>query len=108
MTPPTSERRPAPDFFVIGAYRSGTTSLYRYLRQHPEVYLPLEKEPNFYAVDGNPDASPVLRAMGVGKKLASASIRVSLGRFTTGDEIERAAQRLIDEVSRLRTLSRRR
>ncbi len=56
----------------------------------------------------HPDASPVLRAMGVGKKLASASIRVSLGRFTTGDEIERAAQRLIDEVSRLRTLSRRR
>jgi len=56
----------------------------------------------------HPDASPVLRAMGVGKKLASASIRISLGRFTTSDEIERAAQRLIDEVSRLRALSRRR
>lgn len=52
----------APDFFVIGAYRSGTTSLYRYLRQHPDVFLPLEKEPNFYAVDGNPDASDVLRS----------------------------------------------
>lgn len=58
----TGERRSAPDFFVIGAYRSGTTSLYRYLRQHPQVFLPLEKEPNFYAVDGNPDASPVLRS----------------------------------------------
>ena len=55
----------------------------------------------------HPDASPVLRAMGVSKKLASASIRVSLGRFTTGDEIDRAAQRLIEEVRRLRTLSRR-
>ena len=55
----------------------------------------------------HPDASPVLRAMGVSKKLASASIRVSLGRFTTGEEIDRAAQRLIEEVSRLRTLSRR-
>lgn len=55
-------RTPAPDFFVIGAYRSGTTSLYRYLRQHPEVFLPLEKEPNFYAVDGNADASAVLRS----------------------------------------------
>ena len=58
----SGERCPAPDFFVIGAYRSGTTSLYRYLRQHPEVFLPLEKEPNFYAVDGNPGASPVLRS----------------------------------------------
>ncbi len=56
----------------------------------------------------HPDASPVLRAMGVGKKLASASIRVSLGRLTTGDEIDRAAQRLIEEVVRLRALSRRR
>ncbi len=55
-------RSPAPDFFVIGAYRSGTTSLYRYLRQHPDVFLPLEKEPNFYAVDDNPDASAVLRS----------------------------------------------
>lgn len=54
------DERAAPDFFVIGAYRSGTTSLYRSLRQHPDVFLPLEKEPNFYAVDGNPDASPVL------------------------------------------------
>lgn len=55
----------APDFFVIGAYRSGTTSLYRYLRQHPQVFLPLEKEPNFYAVDGNPEASPVLRSRAI-------------------------------------------
>jgi cysteine desulfurase len=56
----------------------------------------------------HPEASPVLRAMGVGKGLASASIRVSLGRFTTGDEVDRAAQRIIEEVTRLRTLSRRR
>lgn len=57
--------RLAPDFFVIGAYRSGTTSLYRYLRQHPQIFLPLEKEPNFYAVDGNPDASPVLQSRAI-------------------------------------------
>ncbi len=51
-----------PDFFVIGAYRCGTTSLYRSLRQHPQVFLPLEKEPNFFAVDGNPEAGAVLRS----------------------------------------------
>lgn len=56
----------------------------------------------------HPEASPVLRAMGVGKALASASIRVSLGRFTTQAEIDRAAQRIIEEVMRLRSLSRRR
>jgi len=28
-----------PDFFVIGAAKSGTTSLYHYLDQHPDVYM---------------------------------------------------------------------
>lgn len=55
----------------------------------------------------HPGASPVLRAMGVSKELASASIRISLGRSTTRDEVERAARRIVDEVTRLRTLSRR-
>ena len=29
--------RPLPDFLIIGAQRCGTTSLYRYLDQHPQV-----------------------------------------------------------------------
>ena len=56
----------------------------------------------------HPGASPVLRAMGVSKALASASIRISLGRSTTEDEVGLAGQRIIDEVVRLRSISRRR
>jgi len=37
-----------PNFFVIGAMRSGTTSLYRYLGQHPGVYMSPIKEPTFF------------------------------------------------------------
>lgn len=37
------------DFFVIGAARSGTTSLYNYLKQHPMVFLPNIKELNFFS-----------------------------------------------------------
>ena len=55
----------------------------------------------------HPGASPVLRAMGVSKASASASIRISLGRATTGAEVEIATQRIVDEVVRLRSLSRR-
>lgn len=43
-----------PDFFLIGAQRCGTTSLYRYLRQHPAIFFPEIKEPRFYALAGRP------------------------------------------------------
>jgi sulfotransferase family protein len=36
-TVPTANARLLPDFLIIGAERAGTTSLYRYLGQHPQV-----------------------------------------------------------------------
>ncbi len=41
-----------PNFFVVGMGKAGTTSLYRYLKQHPEVYLPLVKEPRYFSFKG--------------------------------------------------------
>lgn len=38
-----------PNFFLAGAGESGTTSLCRYLGQHPQVYLSPIKEPNYFA-----------------------------------------------------------
>lgn len=40
-----------PNFLVIGAAKSGTTSLYRYLGEHPEVYTSPVKEPGFFAFE---------------------------------------------------------
>ncbi len=42
---------PFPDFFVVGASKAGTSSMYHYLDVHPEIYIPA-KEPNFFAVNG--------------------------------------------------------
>ena len=39
-----------PTFMCIGAAKSGTTTLYDILRQHPEVYLPSFKEPHFFDI----------------------------------------------------------
>lgn len=47
FTPPTAMR--APDFFIVGAAKSGTTSLFHYLVQHPSVYIPPFKEPHYFS-----------------------------------------------------------
>lgn len=41
-----------PDFLIIGAGKSGTTAMLNFLDQHPEVFLPHRKEPNFFAIEG--------------------------------------------------------
>ena len=37
-----------PNFFLLGAAKSGTTFLYQCLQQHPEIYMPRIKEPSFF------------------------------------------------------------
>jgi hypothetical protein len=43
-----------PNTFIIGAAKSGTTSLYDYLRQHPDVFMSPVKEPRYFAYAENP------------------------------------------------------
>jgi len=40
-----------PDFLIIGIMKSGSTTLYRWLGLHPEVWLPRTKEPEFFSDD---------------------------------------------------------
>lgn len=40
-----------PDFFIVGAAKAGTTSLYEYLKQHPGIYFSPVKEPNYFSTD---------------------------------------------------------
>ena len=41
-----------PNFLIIGAQKAGTTSLYHYLEQHPQIYMSPEKEPGFFDFEG--------------------------------------------------------
>lgn len=41
-----------PNFLLIGAPKSGTTSLFQYLRLHPDIFMSSLKEPNFFALEG--------------------------------------------------------
>src|SRR5262249_39324802 len=50
-----------PNFFVIGAPKAGTTSLYEYVAQHPDVYMSPVKEPAYFKPrhpPGGEDAEP--------------------------------------------------
>jgi hypothetical protein len=50
LHPRKTEAAPGwPTFFVVGAAKSGTTSLYHYLDQHPDVYMPRNKEPHYFS-----------------------------------------------------------
>jgi hypothetical protein len=44
-------RQALPNFFIVGAPKSGTTSLYHCLDQHPDIYMSPVKEPSFFASD---------------------------------------------------------
>ena len=43
---------PVPNLFIIGAPKCGTTSLHRYLDQHPHISMSAVKEPKFFLTDG--------------------------------------------------------
>lgn len=47
--------KPTPNFFLVGAPKCGTTSMYEYLRRHPQIFFPFDdedlgrtKEPHFF------------------------------------------------------------
>ena len=37
------------DFFIVGAPKAGTTSLYNYLNQHKDIVMSSVKEPNYFS-----------------------------------------------------------
>lgn len=41
-----------PNFLIIGAAKAGTSSLYEYLKQHPQIWMSPIKETNFFALEG--------------------------------------------------------
>jgi cysteine desulfurase len=51
------------------------------------------------------EPSYVLKALGVGEDLAHTSIRFGIGRFNTEEEVDYVVARVVDTVTRLRSLS---
>jgi hypothetical protein len=63
-----------PNFLIIGAGKAGTTSIYHYLRQHPDIYMSPLKETNFFACEtssGSGFSQPVSSANGTSFPISS-------------------------------------
>ena len=57
-----------PDFLIVGAPKCGTTSLYAYLRSHPQVFLPEMKEPDFFCLPEYDHARLGMKAVAADEK----------------------------------------
>lgn len=47
----TSSIRMLPSFIIVGAQKAGTTSLYSYLKLHPQIYPGVKKEIQFFSIN---------------------------------------------------------
>ncbi len=99
---------------------------YLKLNGHPEYRLPNTLNVSFRGVEANTllseisdrvaasagaachsdevDVSPVIEAMRVPVEWAMGTVRLTVGRATTSDEIEQASKIILDAVSRLQTI----
>ena len=70
------QKQKPPDFIIIGATKSGTTSLFAYLDRHPQILSPHRKEINFFNRNFE---------MGVPWYLAQFPAIADLPEFITGE-----------------------
>jgi len=47
-----------PNFFIVGATKAGTTSIYEYLKEVPEIYMSPVKEPHYFSKLTRPKSRP--------------------------------------------------
>lgn len=73
-----------PDFLGIGAAKSGTSAIYRYLREHPEIFMPERKEIRYFAYDGGPEAADRMARFGH-DHFAARTIEDYTALFASGD-----------------------
>lgn len=95
---------PTPNLFIIGAPKCGTTSLYEYLRGHPQIFMSVVKEPCYFARDLARDHSGNFLVYERDEKLyadlfAAAGDAARLGEGSTRYLYSKDAPALIDQAS---------
>jgi hypothetical protein len=86
-----------PDYIVLGAAKAGTSSIYRYLDQHPDVFVPTPKELKFFTGSGEHDVREYARyfAPNTDKKI---TVEVSSDYLYSGESTPRTIKKIIPDV----------
>jgi hypothetical protein len=73
-----------PNFLIVGAAKAGTTSLYEYLRQHPDVFMSPLKEPGYYWPEApTPEDAPIRTAEEYARLFDGVTTERAIGEATT-------------------------
>ena len=93
-----------PNLFIIGAPKSGTTSLYEYLSGHPDIYMSPYKEPMFFCPDVHGFHGQARLAYGTDDAaylalFDDARVEKWLGEATTRYLVSHEAARLVHEFN---------
>ncbi len=74
--------RNLPNFIIVGSAKSGTTSFYNYLKQHPDTFIPKIKEPNYF-VNKHKVGTPVISSKDDYEELFVGADKSAVGEAST-------------------------
>lgn len=84
-----------PNFLIVGAAKSGTTSLYRYLRQHPDIFMPAWKELSLFIGDSFGPLHRVKKPLYYQKAFSKVRGQNAVGEASTAYLFDEAAPKII-------------
>jgi len=89
------DRERMPNFLIVGAAKAGTTSLYDYLRQHPDIFMPEWKELSFFIGDACGPLHKVRNPAYYYKVFSGAKQHKAIGEASTSYLYDRGAPAII-------------
>ncbi len=87
-----------PNFLIVGAAKSGTTSLYKYLSQHPDIFTPKWKELSFFTGDPYGPLHKVKKPEYYYKVFSKVQNQSAVGEATTSYLYDETAPKRIKEI----------
>ena len=86
-----------PNFLIVGAAKCGTTSLYRYLSQHPDIFMPEWKELSLFIGDPFGPIHKVKKPYYYRKVFSKVKNQTAVGEASTTYLFDAAAPKIIKE-----------